>query len=867
MKVLILNFIIIKINFFLFSNIKYMSQYRKYLTKFTLEESKLVVSLDDFEFGDVIGKGGFGEVRRAIRKSTCQDCAVKHIFSEKLEGNKLKRYIGEIETMARTDNMFLVPFVGFTSEPPYTIVTEYMVNGALDGYVREKSSEISLSGTQLTAIAIGIAYGMVHLHSLNIIHRDLKCANILLDSRLFPRIGDFGIARFMADDEYTVKIGTPNYMAPELITSSDYDTKVDVYAYAMILYEMAENQRPFRGMKINEIFSHVVKHKLRPKFSSFTPKPLQKLIESCWDQNPCKRPTFIDIFETLKRGDVEFPNTRRNEIEKFLSVIKNDEERRDEIAFYKTKTHDPEYCAYNKCANSDYTYYSDNDIAEGHKKPSTPKQSKSHTPTSEKKKKSEGVHEKPETILSDHTHPLFSKYLEYYSQNVNINQIHAFYKPIAKHLHSKSPTNVSSAVISAVINLMKRNSSFIPLLDDVNFFTSLPCHNEALLDLVVECYRVLFIDHSQILGSQHCEVIANLLKKRSEKMIILHSFYIKQMLSLQNPWPILDNLLNVQYVLLTKSCGYMYLGLFYYLITHYDIYANVRQMHIRSVFIAFLNSQDPLTITSAYNGLCRIYHNDLKGINFTKVADHLMDDALWYSALSLLIRNPNILPSKELISALIYRGKSSPKTWIVILNIANSKSGSEFFIQHLDLLFNQTENHTINVFRVFMQLFTNKKYRSELAKNDDFLILFKMAVETEDEDVHSAITAVIRRLDIDSILMTRLTQSGFLKSYINVTIKASKMKMLSNCLAMLDALSRIDYSNDYLLFVQPLVDLLSSETHCSDAITVIVSFSFHKQCTREFVKLGLVDYFKGLIQDEQYQLLASAFLKNVQRCY
>ena len=113
-----------------------MTIYKRYLEEFSLEKNELVVNLDDFEMGDVIGKGGFGQVRRAIYKKTGIECGIKQIFTERLEGNRFRRYIGEIETLANCDNMFLVPFIGFTAQPPYAIVTEFMPNGSLDKYVR-----------------------------------------------------------------------------------------------------------------------------------------------------------------------------------------------------------------------------------------------------------------------------------------------------------------------------------------------------------------------------------------------------------------------------------------------------------------------------------------------------------------------------------------------------------------------------------------------------------------------------------------------------------------------------------------------------------------------------------------------------------
>ena len=301
--------------------------YKKDLQKFAEEESEYLVSLDDFDFGSVIGKGGFGEVTRGIRISTGQDCAVKQIFNARVEGPKLRRYISEVKTMASCNNLFLVPLIGFTKEPPYCIVTEYQENGSLDQYVRRRNGK-TLTGTQNTAIAIGIAYAMIHLHSKGIIHRDLKSANILLDNKLYPKICDFGIARFESVGMKTQKIGTPHYMAPELITSRFYDGKVDVYAYAMILYEMSELQKPFRDYDLKEIFAAVVQDNERPDFTLQTPAYLRKLIEKCWDEDPKKRPTFEEIFEEFKTGKVYFPGTKRDEITKFLLMIQRDEEKR-----------------------------------------------------------------------------------------------------------------------------------------------------------------------------------------------------------------------------------------------------------------------------------------------------------------------------------------------------------------------------------------------------------------------------------------------------------------------------------------------------------------------------------------------------------
>jgi serine/threonine protein kinase len=95
----------------------------------------LVLRKADFTLGEVCGGGGFGVVLRAKMLSTGRECAVKQLFEESLLRSNAHRFIAEIRTMAVCSNPFIVPFVGFTMEDPYCIITEFMVEGTLDHYI------------------------------------------------------------------------------------------------------------------------------------------------------------------------------------------------------------------------------------------------------------------------------------------------------------------------------------------------------------------------------------------------------------------------------------------------------------------------------------------------------------------------------------------------------------------------------------------------------------------------------------------------------------------------------------------------------------------------------------------------------------
>jgi hypothetical protein len=291
------------------------------LAKLQAEFPDLVVSHDRFSLVSLIDRGGFGEVFIATDRQTNRKCALKRLFSDQLEAHHMRRFLLEVKTLAMCKCQFLIPIVGFTVTPPYSIITEFMINGRLDVALPKRR----VTPTERMIIAIGIARGMIEAHRHNIIHHDLKLASIFLDSDFAPRICDFGIGRFpgMCEADIMRRIGTLSFMAPEQITKRSYDLSVDVYAYALILYELAEGRRPFDDFSLKSILRDVCEKGSRPKFTTATPESMQSLITKCWSQNPEERPTFPQIYEELASGRAAFANANLGGVGQFVAAIKD----------------------------------------------------------------------------------------------------------------------------------------------------------------------------------------------------------------------------------------------------------------------------------------------------------------------------------------------------------------------------------------------------------------------------------------------------------------------------------------------------------------------------------------------------------------
>lgn len=165
---------------------------------------------------------------------------------------------------------------------------------------------------------------MIYLHNMGIIHRDLKSRNILTDNNWHIKIADFDLSRIRQatlykNDPSSTLVGTPSWMAPELIQGLKYDEKVDVYSFGMVLFELMTGEVPFASLYRPSEMNHVrivydvVKHGTRPLLPDYLSDPIKMLISKCWDQDSRERPSFSEVLTLLNNPDavtMYFQNSR-----------------------------------------------------------------------------------------------------------------------------------------------------------------------------------------------------------------------------------------------------------------------------------------------------------------------------------------------------------------------------------------------------------------------------------------------------------------------------------------------------------------------------------------------------------------------------
>ncbi|XP_024959470.1 cysteine-rich receptor-like protein kinase 2 [Cynara cardunculus var. scolymus] len=281
----------------------------------------LQLATNDFSEENILGKGGFGEVFKAI----LDDNSIVAVKKLQVQHARAKEeFQNEVMLISNVHHKNLLRLLGWSSEGSYLLlVLEYMPNGSLDRFLWG-AKKGSLDWSQRFEIIFGIARGLAHLHNefhVKIIHRDIKSSNILLTDDFKPKIADFGLARFQPEDQTHVSTkfaGTLGYTAPEYALRGLLSDKVDTYSYGVVILEIISGRRSTEvksdspsayllehAWKLYEEETHVKFIDETLELNEYQREHAMKIIEIgllCTQSPASKRPTMSEVVVMLQDG-------------------------------------------------------------------------------------------------------------------------------------------------------------------------------------------------------------------------------------------------------------------------------------------------------------------------------------------------------------------------------------------------------------------------------------------------------------------------------------------------------------------------------------------------------------------------------------
>ncbi|XP_043701429.1 serine/threonine-protein kinase EDR1-like isoform X2 [Telopea speciosissima] len=268
----------------------------KFLKRPLLPFEEWNIDFSELTVGTRVGIGFFGEVFRGIWNGT--DVAIKIFLEQDLTAENMEDFCNEISILSRLRHPNVILFLGACTKPPHlSMVTEYMEYGSLYYLIHMSGQKKKLSWRRRLKMLRDICRGLMCIHRMKIVHRDLKSANCLVNKHWQVKVCDFGLSRIMTENPMrdSSSAGTPEWMAPELIRSEPFTEKCDIFSLGVIMWELCTLNRPWEGVPPMQVVYAVANEGSRLEIPE---GPLGKLIADCWAE-PDERPSCEDILSRL----------------------------------------------------------------------------------------------------------------------------------------------------------------------------------------------------------------------------------------------------------------------------------------------------------------------------------------------------------------------------------------------------------------------------------------------------------------------------------------------------------------------------------------------------------------------------------------
>ncbi|KAH0789420.1 TKL family protein kinase [Histomonas meleagridis] len=806
---------------------------------------KYIMNPNSINIGKEMGKGTFGKTFLATNNKY-NKIIVKQIFNTDPQQTEQKRYLHDAKLAVSLSSPFIVPVVGFTNAQPYYMATQYMPKNLFSLSKHNKT----LTPTQKTMVLLTIAKGLEYLHSKELTYSYFKYSNILFDENMNPKLADCWYSIFLSPKQIKKLLISSNQAAPEVASGGDITKKSDIFAFALLIYELAENVKPFSNIRSSKEYTKKITQGERPKFKKMSPE-LRKIIHKCWHNNPEFRPSASQIAdEVMLYVDSLFPGTDANTVKQFLkSNTNNSETAKTATSNIASKS------------NEIFSY-------ENHHR---------------KRSKSRRHHSKPDIYVSDVIEPIpltseesiipiilsncqhqhFISCLQYCENELIPEKVISIIPIFISHFQSDVEEQYIDLLMSAFIRMVQRDAKFIRIFAERSLLSYLPFRGHLLGKTIFLIQYLLYYSPSSI-STSHFKMFHILINKCPNEMMPLIHFFSYNSTRIDNIYPFVDILFNCINDYIETIQGTYLLQALLYMYYNNQQFAQARKSNIDEIIPKFFNSSIDGSIKLCYGYFCTI-NNGLNQLDSNILLKHLTKPNFVNTIVSVLLRR-NELMTKEIFAKLVdlltnENEEDTNDIWNLLCNIASNKIDEDLFLsvpKWIDCCLQNPEKGIV----LISYLFKSIKLRQLITtstKYVDTLNALKIDNDTEKFELVANLAANGR---FNQKIVMYFSKSGMLQKITSIADQQSNIELKAKVLVMIEKMACFGFLNEFTTFVNSIIKLLTVKQYLPLAVHSVAMLSVSKEFTAKIAaKNGIMKYFKDLMRYKKYREDATTFLK------
>jgi hypothetical protein len=609
-------------------------------------------------------------------------------------------------------------------------------------------------------------------------------------------------------------------MAPELLKGDQYDAKIDLFSFGVVLYELCEKKKPYPGIKsVGDLHNTLFVKKEKPKFSDKTSTACKNLIKKCLDMDPSKRPTASEAADYIRHHIEDlFPGTRAARVKRYERWA---EQQFEAMAAPVTG---PAHV-----------------FAKKEKKPAKP--AKEEKPP-------------PPELVEALRHPGKREFLDAVVKiagEMRSHELTALLPTILPYFDAEDYENVQMVLLEAICYFGGRSRHIVQPLVDAGFYLKMPITKDTIPQ-VIDLLCDVMTHAAASFTVEYARPIAQIAAIAPDSALALLGYCIH---SLARPLALELHIEVAEQAVMDLSASPVSAVLIRRLaeLGAQDGEAGPRAGRAAA---SFLGSPHEETVLAAYRCAVQLC-SPPPPVSEVCVFAHLGNDRLRTAAYDYLARLPQIEASLPVLNALVSRSQD-PASWLLLGKMAGSPAGAVLLLANVGWI---EQENVKEVLRLFVLLATDPAKRRPLAALPHYAPFLKAAASLGDDQALSAVAVIVGRCEVSEDALKRLAGQGFWRVFVDAVKRSKTVEVHQNTILLLMHFFRMGWVEEFADYVTFATGMLSSPELANGVIQLLLRLSYVKEGAALILELIMVEYFERLRANEFYRVSAERILNNV----